>query len=121
MSQTDSELDSLLQHVQDTWQLKKSLDAIQQKKHQLQSQVNDLTTQELSLKKQLKESKKLMDHCLQTGEDAVEAKMVRSTQEYQRWEHDYRSYTERMYDLSAEQLHALVSSKWKGALGATGA
>lgn len=109
MEHTQSELDSLLQHVSDTWQLKRSLEQIQAQKHQLQDELNQLMTQELSIKKQLRESKKIIDHCLQTGEDATATKLVKSTQDLSKWQHD-------LDDLIYNSLYPAVA----GAMGVKG-
>lgn len=118
MSNTDSELDSLLQHVQETWRLKRSLEDVQRQKQQLQAELNDLTTKEISIKKDLRDAKKLMDHCLQTGEDATVAKLTKNTLDMTRWDLEY----EQMSNYAVRKMDDLIYNRLtKGGLGALGA
>ncbi len=112
MAHTQSELDSLLQHVSDTWQLKRSLEQIQTQKHQLQADLNELMTQELSIKKELKESKKLIDHCLQTGEDATVTKLIKTTDDLINWKYDdlQQRHLNKMDDIIYKSLYSTITS-----------
>ena len=75
------EVQDLTELVAQIVQLREHLKQVEADKQQAQAQVNTCTTQLLDLKKQMRDARKLLDHCLDTGEDVTSVKLTKTVSE----------------------------------------
>lgn len=61
--------------------LREQIKQVEAQKLQAQEQVNTCTTQLLGLKNEMKDARKLLDHCLTTGEDVTAVKLTKTVSE----------------------------------------
>jgi predicted nucleic acid-binding Zn-ribbon protein len=61
--------------------LREQMKQVEADKQRAQEQVNACSTQLLGLKSQMKETRNLLDHCLDTGEDVTAVKLTKTIQE----------------------------------------
>lgn len=74
-------LNPLLDHVQQMIQMRTSIEQLKSRKSELMNEVNGISLELLAAEKQFKEHKKVLDHCLLTGDDPVQVRLTMNTKE----------------------------------------
>jgi predicted nucleic acid-binding Zn-ribbon protein len=75
------EVKDLQELVSQIVQLREQMKHVEADKQRAQEQVNACSTQLLHLKSQMREARKLLDHCLDTGEDVTAVKLTKTISE----------------------------------------
>jgi hypothetical protein len=79
MTSVDSS--TLLDHLNQLIVLRDNIQCLKAQKAELMSQVNDITVKMMEAARQLKEGKKVLDHCLETGDDPVQVRLTLTEKE----------------------------------------
>lgn len=81
MTDTTPEVEDLSGLVAQIVQLREQIKQVEAQKQQAQEQMNACSTQLLGLKNEMKDARKLLDHCLTTGEDVTSVKLTKTVSE----------------------------------------
>ena len=77
----DTETSTLVNHVQELLKMRHNIEQLKSRKSELMNDVNNISIELLSVEKQFKEHKQVLDHCLLTGDDPVQVRLTMHTQE----------------------------------------
>ncbi len=75
------EVQDLQDLVKQIVELREQMKQVEADKQRAQEQLNTCSTQMLGLKQQMREARKLLDHCLDTGEDVTAVKLTKTISE----------------------------------------
>lgn len=80
---TDTEqlADSIKEHVLNMLKMTNEINRLEEKYNDLQNELKSIATLKTGLIKEYKDSKKLLDHCLDTGQDPIQTKLSYTTDE----------------------------------------
>lgn len=81
LDETQHQIEDLTGLVAQIVEMKASQRNLEAQKNLLQQQVNEITTQIMRINKEIREQRKLLDHCLDTGEDLTTVKLTKDSDE----------------------------------------
>jgi hypothetical protein len=103
------EVEDLTGLVSQIVQLREQIKVVEAQKLQAQEQVNTCTTQLLGLKNEMKDARKLLDHCLTTGEDVTSVKLTKTVSELQLTKRILMEDEDQMFDKVNKQYLDLLT------------